>query len=246
MLSIIIATFNADKIVKQALDSVLEQTFQKWECIIVDGASKDNTVNIVKEYAQKDSRFKYISEPDNGIFDAFNKGWKIAKGEWIYYLGADDFLQKDAFKKIPFDKLSNYDVIYGDIQVVFANGDIQYRHPYHPNTLQYKMFACHQSILVKRCMLEKMNGFNIAYSTSADFDLMQRIYLNTGVFKYVNVCIASFAYTGVSSKYSFKTHYDHYIICKTNKSNKCPLFYYWKHEIRLYLGYMHKRILNRI
>ena len=166
MLSIIIATFNADKIVKQALDSVLEQTFQKWECIIVDGASKDNTVNIVKEYAQKDSRFKYISEPDNGIFDAFNKGWKIAKGEWIYYLGADDFLQKDAFKKIPFDKLSNYDVIYGDIQVVFANGDIQYRHPYHPNTLQYKMFACHQSILVKRCMLEKMNGFNIAYSTS--------------------------------------------------------------------------------
>ena len=79
MVSIIVATYNSDKTLRQALDSVLNQSYQDWECIVVDGASKDSTIDIVKEYVSKDSRFRYISEPDNGIYDAFNKGWKMAK-----------------------------------------------------------------------------------------------------------------------------------------------------------------------
>lgn len=75
-ISIIIATFNAAKTLRKALDSVLNQTYKDWECIIVDGASKDNTISIVKEYVQKDTRFRYISEPDKGIFDAYNKDGK--------------------------------------------------------------------------------------------------------------------------------------------------------------------------
>ena len=71
--SIIIATFNAEKTLKIALNSVLNQTFQDWECVIIDGMSKDGTMRIVKEYASKDARFRYISEADKGIFDAFNK-----------------------------------------------------------------------------------------------------------------------------------------------------------------------------
>ncbi len=71
---------------KRALDSVLNQSYQDWECIVVDGASKDNTIGIVKEYVSKDARFRYISEPDHGIYDAFNKGWKMAKGQWVMYL----------------------------------------------------------------------------------------------------------------------------------------------------------------
>ena len=78
--SIIIATFNAGKTLKVALTSVLNQTFQSWECVIVDGGSKDNTVEIIREYELKDNRFRHISEPDNGIYDAFNKGWRMAKG----------------------------------------------------------------------------------------------------------------------------------------------------------------------
>lgn len=244
--SIIIATFNAAKTLSKALDSVLSQTYQDWECIIVDGVSKDNTINIVKEYVQKDSRFRYISEPDKGIFDAYNKGWKIAKGEWVYYLGADDSLNEKALSEIFVNKLDNFDVIYGNVIIAFSNGDVKYQRPYSPTSLKYKMFACHQSILVKRDMMEKMNGFNIVYPISADFDMMQRIYLNKGIFKYMDTYIASFAYTGISSKFSFKKHHDHYVICKANKSNKCPLFYYLLHETRLYMGYLHKRLLNRI
>ena len=90
MVSIIIATYNSEKTLRRALDSVLNQTYQDWECIVVDGASKDNTIEIVKEYVSKDTRFRYVSEPDHGIYDAFNKGWKMAKGEWVMYLGSDD------------------------------------------------------------------------------------------------------------------------------------------------------------
>ena len=100
MVSIIIATYNSGKTLRRALDSVLNQSYQDWECIVVDGASKDNTIAIVKEYVKKDSRFRYISEPDHGIYDAFNKGWKMAKGEWVMYLGSDDEYTKDGIKAL--------------------------------------------------------------------------------------------------------------------------------------------------
>lgn len=245
-LSIIIATFNAEKTLNKALDSVLNQTYQNWECIIVDGASKDNTINIVKGYAQKDSRFRYISEPDKGIYDAFNKGWKMAKGEWVYYLGADDILNKHALSYIKFENLSAFDVIYGNIQLVFKNGEVINRNPIPPQNLKYKMFACHQSIFTKRMFIKDMEGFNLKYSLFADFDLMQRIYLSCGKFKYVDVDIAKFDYSGISSNYSFKSHCELYSICKTNKSNAFPLLFYCLFEIRSFIGYWHKRLLHRI
>ena len=90
--SIIIATFNSEKTIERALNSVLNQKIQDWECIIVDGASTDATVNIIRKFTEKDHRFRYLSEPDTGIYNAFNKGWKLANGTWIYYLGSDDEL----------------------------------------------------------------------------------------------------------------------------------------------------------
>ena len=113
MVSIIIATYNSEKTLRRALDSVLNQSYQDWECIVVDGASKDNTIGIVKEYVKKDSRFRYNSEPDHGIYDAFNKGWKMAKGEWVMYLGSDDEYTKEGIKAL-MDNSDGADVVYGD------------------------------------------------------------------------------------------------------------------------------------
>ena len=112
-ISIIIATFNAVKTLSRALDSVLNQSFQDWECIIVDGASKDGTLEVIKEYAEKDSRIRYISEPDKGIYDAYNKGWKIALGQWVLYLGSDDEL---TFKGVEMliDSSGDADIVYGN------------------------------------------------------------------------------------------------------------------------------------
>ena len=122
MVSIIIATYNSGKTLRRALDSVLNQSYQDWECIVVDGASKDNTIEIVKEYVSKDSRFRYMSEPDHGIYDAFNKGWKMAKGEWVMYLGSDDEYTKEGIKAL-MDNSDGADVVYGDTYFRELNND---------------------------------------------------------------------------------------------------------------------------
>lgn len=78
--SIIIATYNSERTIKRALESVMNQTYQNWECLVIDGNSKDKTIEIVNNFVKFDSRFRYISESDNGIYDAFNKGWQKASG----------------------------------------------------------------------------------------------------------------------------------------------------------------------
>ena len=113
-ISIIIATFNSAKTLRVALNSVMLQTFQDWECIVVDGLSKDNTLEIVKEFEAKDVRFHHISEADKGIYDAFNKGWKLAKGEWIYYLGSDDQVTRNGLTDLMEVSTSEACVLYGD------------------------------------------------------------------------------------------------------------------------------------
>lgn len=113
LVSIIIATFNSEKTLPKALNSVLNQSFESWECVIVDGVSKDGTIDIIKDYCAKDKRFRYISEADNGIYDAFNKGWKMAEGEWIYYLGSDDLLLGEALENFVMN-VDESDVIYGN------------------------------------------------------------------------------------------------------------------------------------
>ena len=94
-LTIIIPTHNSASTIARALDSALIQKFKDWEVIIVDGASTDGTQNILQDYATKDARIRWISEPDNGIYDAMNKGVRLAKGEWVYFLGSDDWLYND-------------------------------------------------------------------------------------------------------------------------------------------------------
>lgn len=168
MVSIIIATYNSGKTLRRALDSVLNQTYQDWECIVVDGASKDNTIEIVKEYVSKDARFRYISEPDHGIYDAFNKGWKMAKGEWVMYLGSDDRLTQNGFTEVFKDDYPDYDIISGDVFIEKIDGSVK------PN-ISEGYAGCHQGKFARPSLLERMNGFDEQYKILADKDLMVRM-----------------------------------------------------------------------
>lgn len=96
-ISIIIPTYNCAKYIKKAIDSILNQPYEDKELIVIDGNSKDNTVEILKSYGEK---IKWISEKDNGQSDAINKGFKIATGEIITWLNADDYYEPDIFRKI--------------------------------------------------------------------------------------------------------------------------------------------------
>ena len=243
MISIIIATYNSENDIRMALNSVLSLNYTKWECIVVDGLSKDKTIDIVKEYVSKDTRIKYISERDKGIFDAFNKGFKLASGQWIYYLGSDDTLKKNAFD-VNFNIYSNIDILYGNIEILFPNNITKLVKPSRLDKIKYKMIANHQSIIMRKSVIEQLGGFNINYRICADFDLTQRAYLSGFKFEYIDKCISQFSYSGVSSQYSFKNNIDHYRICKRNNSNCFPLFFFVIVELRHFLGFLIKKYIE--
>lgn len=224
MVSIIIATFNASKTLRTALNSIKKQKFQDWECIIVDGASKDNTIKIIQEYAINDSRFRYISEPDKGIYDAFNKGWKMAKGEWISYLGCDDELTADGINSL-IDQCGNADIVYGNTLLR------------KPNRTKLKLqissnpkmggFCCHQSMIMKRNVISELGGFDMQYKILADKDLICRAIKINCKIQRTDAIVSIFSLGGTSSP-SIKRYKESFSINKKNMSLPsaiCDLFF---------------------
>ena len=242
--SIIIATYNSANDIEGALNSVLNQTLQDWECIVIDGASKDDTVAKVNKYEEKDSRIEIYSEPDKGIYDAFNKGWKKAKGEWIYYLGSDDRLKPEGLSKILKGATDDSDVVYGGVETIFPDGSIVKSRVFPLKHIRIHMMVCHQAILMRRCVIEKLGGFRTEYKRKADFDIVQRSYLAGYKFKYVDVRIAVFSYTGVTSDFSVKEDMERLRINKKNKSNAWPWFFFWIYEIRVLLWHYRNKYIR--
>ena len=99
--SIVTVCFNSEKTIKTTIESVLQQKYNDYEYIIVDGASKDSTMDIVKSYETKfEGRLRYISEPDKGIYDAFNKGIKMSKGKYVWIVNSDDYIEPNALEEL--------------------------------------------------------------------------------------------------------------------------------------------------
>ena len=114
-LSIIIPTYNSASVLPKSLDSIVGQTFIDWEVLIMDGVSTDDTLKVAKSY--NDSRIRIYSEPDKGIYDAMNKGIKKAAGNWLYFIGCDDWLlASNTLESIFSMDINKYDIIYGDVE----------------------------------------------------------------------------------------------------------------------------------
>lgn len=236
VLSIIIATYNSSKTLRSALQSVHDQTFQDWECIIVDGASKDNTLDIVKEFAQKDSRFRFVSEPDNGVYDAFNKGWRLAKGDWVHYLGSDDKVTKDGMSELLKGSLDEADVVSGHCFIEKIDGSLK------PN-YSHGFLGCHQGKLTRRTILEKYNGFNMKYPILADKDLMLRMERNGVKIVNIDTFVAYFSMTGISQDFlslSSRT-VEYYRVCKDNCVSH-PMWSAWKYCFRAFASILFRKI----
>lgn len=197
VVSIIIATYNAEQTIERALQSVLNQSYQDWECIVVDGLSMDKTMSVVERYVNLDERFKYLSEKDNGIYDAFNKGWRLAKGEWIYYLGSDDWLTERSFT----DFFADGKIYEGDVAIVMGNvnriarsGNIRL---IKANGFQ----GSHQGMITRKCIIEEMKGFNIDFKFLADAELKFRIKQHGYSVVNVDTTIATIKSGGASDKW---------------------------------------------
>ena len=230
MISIIIATYNSGKTLNKCLDSILMQKLQDWECILIDGVSNDNTLQVIDEYERKDSRLSHISETDHGIYDALNKGFKLAKGEWVYVLGSDDWLTYDGLYNLVQGAYAESGVVYGNIIVAYNNGLNRVIPPKKISNMRYYMAISHQGVIVKREEIIRIGGFDLRYKVKGDFNMIQTLYLKGVKFQYIDTNINYSGMEGLSNKLSSLIKYDweRYLINKRNHANCIPLLsWFW-------------------
>lgn len=178
-ITIITVSFNSEATIKQTIDSVLAQDYPNIEYIVVDGASKDGTVDILKSYGD---RIKYISEKDKGIYDALNKGLKLATGDVVGTIGSDDFLPNSSVLGHVAEAFiqTGKDVIYGDLQ--YINPDNDEKIVRYWSSGEYKIenwlkgwMPPHLSCYIKREAFEKYGNYITDFTCSGDYELMLRM-----------------------------------------------------------------------
>jgi len=173
-LSVITVTYNAAPTLVRTLKSVREQTYPHIEHLIVDGASKDNTVALIKQYAQE--KMVWVSEPDKGLYDAMNKAAGMAAGDYLCFLNAGDtFFAADSVEKMmhTVGPGNDPDIIYGETAIVDERGVfVSMRRLKAPERLTWKSFqqgmvVCHQAFIVRKDIFEP---YDLSYRFSSDFD----------------------------------------------------------------------------
>lgn len=184
MISIITATFNSAKTLKDTIQSVLRQTNKDFEYLIIDGGSTDETIDIVKSYESDFSgRLKWVSEKDEGIYDAMNKGIKMASGDVVGILNSDDYFTSDDILQTVADafKCQEIDAIYGDIHFI-RDGNPQKCIRYYssrmfrPFWLRFGFMPAHPSFYCKREVYERAGGYRLDYAIGSDYDMMVRLF----------------------------------------------------------------------
>ena len=179
--SIITVTYNAGKVLEDTIQSVISQTYRNIEYILIDGGSKDNTLQIVSKYRKHIS--KVVSEPDQGLYDAMNKGIRLATGDYLCFLNAGDELHENETLQKMVHSLHTQelpDVIYGETAIVDNQGHFLHMRrlsaPEHLNWKSFKqgMLVCHQAFFARR-ELAIHYLYDLQYRFSADFDWCIRI-----------------------------------------------------------------------
>lgn len=237
--SIITVCYNAGNVIEQTIRSVLSQDYVNLEYIIIDGNSTDNTLNVIKEAV--DGRVKWISEPDKGLYDAMNKGIKLATGDWMCFMNAGDrFVDNKTISKVFNLNVDGGDVLYGDVILEYPPfGNVRRRH----NTLSGKKCAldiCHQSTFIKASIMKEY-GYDTHYKIFADIDFFYKIWKNGCKFLYVPVDIAVFeAFDGLSSSKVFTGFKEMTRVYGIKWYNS---FAWWNLLIRRCMWYLEKKVL---
>jgi len=222
--SIITVTFNAAQWIERTIQSVVSQTYPDIEYIIVDGGSTDGTVEIINNSQFSILNSQFISEPDNGLYDAMNKGLKLATGDYVWFINAGDrihstnTIQEIVNHLAPCTERRAPDIIYGESEISDAQGNsLGMRRLKAPEKLTWKSFkmgmlVSHQSFIVKREIAEP---YNLQYRYSADFDWCIRCLKQAKSILNTHLTLSYFLEAGISAvnrKASLKERYE--IMCK--------------------------------
>ncbi|HLP04518.1 MAG TPA: glycosyltransferase family 2 protein [Paludibacter sp.] len=196
LVSIITVCYNSAKTIEQTILSVVHQTYSNIEYIIIDGGSTDGTLDIIEKYSDRIAYF--ITEPDNGIYDAMNKGVRAANGEMIGIINSDDWYELSAIEKIVdiYSKNRMVDVIHGGIRMY---DNEKYLTTYCPKIKQLNLCMIpHPACFVTKAAYTKYGNYNLKYKIAADYELMARIYSSNGSFVFCNKILANLRMGGTS------------------------------------------------
>lgn len=198
-ISIITVSYNAEKTIEKTICSVLGQKYSNIEYIIIDGASNDDTLNIIKKYANQIAFWS--SEPDNGIYDAMNKGLEKATGDIIAFLNSDDWYPMDAVENVVKAFERDVDIVYGDTIKVRENGCEVYSSAENSpiEDLHYHMVMCHQAVFARKALFVKYGNFNLNYRIASDYEWLLKCFVNKARFIYIPKGVCYFRDGGVSS-----------------------------------------------
>ncbi len=205
--SIITICFNSEAVIRKTIESVLNQTYTDIEYIIIDGASKDKTVEIAESYRQsleeKGITFNVYSEPDKGIYDAMNKGINKATGELVGLINSGDWYEPDMIETaVNAYKENAYDIFYGDINLVKANGQIivkRSKYDKFPTSRHWN----HPTMIVRKAYYEEIGTYKNE-GIHDDFEFFLRARKNNAKITIVNKTLANFATGGASNQKTFK------------------------------------------
>lgn len=201
-ISIITVCYNSSATIEDTLKSVESQTYNDIEYIIIDGNSKDNTLDVVSKY--KHIVTQLVSESDKGLYDAMNKGVELATGDYVGILNSDDtFYEPETIVKVAdFLAINPLDACIGDI-VQHRNGNIIRKYSsknWIPEKLKVGFMPPHPSIFFKRELFKKFGLYQLGYKIAADYELIIRYFLKFGIsYKYSGIITTSMAVGGESS-----------------------------------------------
>lgn len=220
LISIITITYNAANTIARTMESVKAQTCTDYEHIIIDGASADSTLSIIRQYGP-DNRQKILSEPDDGLYDAMNKGLARAKGKYVMFLNAGDKFhspQSLAQIKKAIETSHKPGVVYGQTDIVDDNGQrIGPRHLNAPEKLKYTdfsqgMLVCHQAFVALRKITP---FFDIRYRFSADYDWCIQCLMHSKENVYTHTVLIDYLSEGITTKNRRKSLRERFnIMCK--------------------------------
>ena len=233
-ISIITVCYNAIETIEQTILSVIDQNYTRIEYIIIDGESTDGTVDIIRKYS--DHIAYWISEPDNGIYDAMNKGIAAATGDYIYFIGADDILLRSSIESLVSKIQNPGSIYYGN--VVLEGCDAIYGGKFSKWKI-IKQNIPHQALFYPAEIMKK-NPYDLSYPAFADWDLNMKLYTQGNKFEYLPIIISVFGNDGKSSSGDFVFEQNRKRIIR----DRFGFLGLWYYLIRIKLIQTIKKLLN--
>ncbi len=198
LISAIIPTYNAAKTLSRCLDSFAAQTFRDFEVLIIDGLSTDETCQIAYSYQEKLPKLVVISEKDEGIYDAMNKGIDLAQGEWLYFIGSDDYLwDENVLRNVAIEINQDIDFICGNV-FHLAKHEL-YKNDFDRFEVLNRIVA-QQGVFYSKTIFKLLGKYDLKYKIASDIVFNVKMVLNLKIkFKFLNLTVAGYSGTGTSA-----------------------------------------------